>query len=414
MKTTSRLLLRLLLTLAMSFAMVRGAQPQDTDQWPAIEQFLTNPVPTNTPALSLSVGGYPVDVQIPTPGGLAYIQDQLGKPAAASDLQQAVEAHARDANLGDPNSVGYRLRVVIRGLMDFSTKQNGTARELNLRARSDFSVKALAVAAADRRDAAVTLASWAALELFRAEGGDFSPAALRSRVGDLTVSVDWRKIELGLRPMLGISASDDPSATPGPSSRRIIAQSITFEPARIDNGLGGKVLDPGQDGGGVEVFVWHPTPAQLNRGFDAIRVRVDIPQAQNGQSPWQAVRAALPAENYTPESYAALNPGGTPQVVLTAMLRVAYASLTMAQEAYRRELVDASNGDEAKFKFWRDRAGLAGEYAGCPARLRAAALSYLAARYWSEGVRATLVRTAGVGALAAAGPVPPDSLFVGR
>ena len=404
---------RSLFLVIVLLGMIPGATAQDADQWPAIGQFLTNPVPANTPAISLSVGGYPVDVQIPTPGGLSYVHDQLGQPAAASDLQQAIDAHSGDANLGDPNSVGYRLRVVIRGLMDFSAKQNGTARELTLRSRTDFSFKAKAVTAADRRDAAVTLATWAALELFRAEGGDFSPAALKARASDLTVSVDWRKIELSLRPMLGISASDDPSASPA-GGKRYIAQSITFEPARIDNGLGSKVLDAGQDGGGVEIFTWHPTPAQLNRGFDAIRVRVDIPQAQNGQSSWQSVRAALPAETYNPESYAALNPGGNTQAVLTTLLRVAYSTLTSAQEAYRRELVDFTNGDDAKFKFWRDRAGLTGEYAGCPSRLRAAALSYLAARYWSEGLRATLVRAAGIGALSSAGPVPPDSLFAGR
>lgn len=402
--------LRFLFLAILPLGTVPDATAQNADQWPAIIQFLTNPVPANTPAISLSVGGYPVDVQIPTPGGLSYVHDQLGQPAAASDIQQAIDAHSRDANLGDPNSVGYRLRVVIRGLMDFSTKQNGTARELNLRSRTDFSFKSKAVTAADRRDAAVTLATWASLELFRAEGGDLSPASLKKRASDLTVAMDWRKVELELRPMLGISASDDPTGTPGPGGKRYIAQSITFEPARLDNGLGGKVLDPGQDGGGVEIFTWHPTPSQLNRGFEAIRVRVDIPQAQNGQSPWQSVRAALPAETYDPESYAALNPGGNTQAVLTALLRVAYSTLTTAQEAYRRELVDFTNGDEAKFKFWRDRAGLAGEYAGCPARLRGAALSYLAARYWSKGVRATLVRASGVGALAGAGSVPADFL----
>lgn len=382
----------------------------------AVESYLHGPGWPAAPALTLHVGGYPVDVRVPAAGGLSYLREQLGVPEVAAELQRAVDAHARDFGVGpDGDENRYRLRVLVRGAQDYASELNGRARELHHRTlEGEAAAKARSVTLATRRDAAITLATWAMLDLFRAEGGALDAASLNRRAADLAVGVDWERVERLLLPVLaagtpgtgGLETGPATAGTPGAGGARgrpALAQSITFQRAEGE---------PGREGAGVEVFTWHPNPSQLNRGTAAVRVRVDMPSAEAGMAPWTAVRGALPAEAFSPASYAALDATGRPAEVLAGLLRVARTIQGAAAAAYRRELLAAAGGERERYRYWRARATQAEAPAGCPPRVRAAAGSYLAANYWAEGLRTALAREAGPNAALAVGPAPDPGLLL--
>ena len=385
---------------------LRGQSPAPVPavSWPALQRYVATPLAGNAAGMGMNVRGYPVTVPVPDSEKADYLGRLLGGGTGA-ELQTLVDYHAADPGLGSVEDGRYRLRVVARGASDFATTLNARAREMNQLALAGGAqakeAQRQAADFADRRDAARTLATWAMLGLFRAEGTRPDPALLQRRAAEMAVSVDWENVERTLATILPpdvASSTRSPGGAPGISPLgKSHAQSVTFQQ------LAGEA---GADGGGVELFTWYPTPQQINLGSPALRVRVDILTPEAGLAPWSAVRGALPADAYLPESYPTLDNNRDEAAILSGLLLVSRTVLATVAETYRRELLASSAGDAARYRYWRSRATQASAPVGCPPRLRATAMSYLAALYWSEGLRFTLSRRAGAATARAAGDPP--------